>query len=100
MSENSVFKVVVLGGQGCGKTTLLNVYQQQKFDFKVKQTDAPTDVTLKVGLQAVNKTVELWTFDLPGKESFIGLSKMYIRDANCALILYDVTSQKSIEDAE
>lgn len=42
----------------------------------------------------------MWIFDLPGKDSFMGLNRMYLRDANIALIVYDVSRKDSIKNAE
>ena len=42
----------------------------------------------------------MWIWDLPGKESFIALNRMYLRDANAALILYDVNNINSFTEAE
>ena len=57
-------------------------------------------MTVKVELQTQNNAVEFWIWDLPGKESFIGLSRMYLRDTNAALIIYDVNDTQSLESAE
>ena len=43
-------KVVILGGQGAGKTCLLASYQQQKFNDRNPTSEAPKDVTVKVDL--------------------------------------------------
>lgn len=51
---------------------------------------------MKVELQTQNNAVEFWVWDLPGKESFIGLSRMYLRDTNAALIIYDVNDAESL----
>ncbi len=42
--------------------------------------------------------MQIW--DLPGKSSFVALNRMYIRDANVALIMYDVTSTESLESVD
>ncbi len=42
----------------------------------------------------------MWFWDLPGKDSFIGLSRMYLRDTNAALIIYDVNDLDSLRAAE
>ena len=42
----------------------------------------------------------MWLWDLPGKDSFIGLSRMYLRDTNAALIVYDVNDLESLKAAE
>ena len=48
----------------------------------------------------MNQTVEMYVFDLPGKESFMGLNRMYLRDTNAALIVYDKTNKQSLESVE
>ena len=42
----------------------------------------------------------MWLWDLPGKDSFIGLSRMYLRDTNAAIIVYDVNDTASLIAAE
>ena len=42
--------------------------------------------------------MQIW--DLPGKSSFVPLNRMYIRDANVALIMYDVTDASSLESVD
>ena len=51
-------------------------------------------------LQATNNSLDLWLWDLPGKDSFIGLSRMYLRDTNAAIIVVDVTNADSLLAAE
>lgn len=52
---------------------------------------------LRIDLQGQQQQIDLWIFDLPGKENLMGLNKMYLRDANVALIVYDVTSKESVD---
>ena len=97
---NLLVKVMILGGQSAGKSCLLASYQQQKFNERYPPSEAPNSVTVKVDLQASNNSLDLWLWDLPGKDSFIGLSRMYLRDTNAALIVYDVTNAESLNAAE
>ena len=48
----------------------------------------------------MNQQVNLELLDLPGRDSFMVLNRMYLRDANAALIVYDVNEAKSLQDAE
>ncbi len=66
----------------------------------MKPTNSVSTVSLKIDLQATNSKVELWTFDLPGEESFLALNRMYLRDANVALVVYDVSKKDSLDQAK
>ena len=39
-------------------------------------------------------------YDVPGNESFMVLNRMYLRDTNAAIIVYDVTNPDSLRQAE
>ena len=91
---------MIVGAENTGKTSLLKSYQQQQFDQNIRASDSAKELTLKIALQGSNSQLELWIFDLPGKESFMGLNRMYLRDANVALVCYDVNSRESLQRAE
>lgn len=99
-SELTKFKVVVIGSQGSGKTSLIASFLQQKFQEKCKPTEAVKQQAIRVDLQNMSKAVNLELWDLPGKESFMILNRMYLRDTNAALIVYDVTSMESYNTAQ
>ena len=49
------------------------------------------DKTIK--LQGIEQSVNLEVYDVPGAERFVVLNRMYLRDTNAALIVYDVDSK-------
>lgn len=95
---NPIFKMVIVGKDGVGKTALLDAFRGNPFQ-PTKPSDSAQEVTLKIDLQGSNSHVELWCFDLPGRASFMGLNRMYLRDAHIALVVYDVTNQDSLQVA-
>ena len=63
-----LFKMVVVGAQQSGKTSIINSYLKKSFNSKVKPSTSATESSVKVDLHAVNSKVEFWIFDLPGSE--------------------------------
>jgi GTPase SAR1 family protein len=51
-------------------------------------------------MQTEKRGVILNLMDLPGKDSFVILNRMYLRDANAAIIVYDVNAPETLENAE
>jgi len=51
-------------------------------------------------LQMNDQVCALELYDVPGDEKFMVLNRMYLRDTEAALILYDVTDKQSLVKAE
>ena len=91
-----VFKVIVIGYQNSGKTTLVNHYTTGSFNPHLHSTTgieySSKDVTLDNGL-----TVKLQIWDTAGQERFRSLTKTYYRGSVGAVVLFDLTSSESFE---
>lgn len=94
------YKIVLVGGDGVGKTNIMQRFKHEKFIEKYHPTDQVIDCTQDVQLQAYDASVNILMQDVPGDERFLMLNRMYIRDTHAALVVYDVTNQKSLEQAE
>lgn len=91
-----VFKILVAGDGGVGKTTLLRRYVDRTFDESTIET-VGVDFFLK---QFENETgacsLQLW--DLGGQERFRHLLEDFIMGARGALLLFDLTRMPNIND--
>ncbi|CAL1701339.1 unnamed protein product [Somion occarium] len=90
-------KIVIMGNTGVGKTSLLQRYTQNKFDPKnTTSTTGALFVTKKVYVNGIRVRLQLW--DTAGQERFRSMAPMYYRNANAALLLYDITNASTFED--
>jgi len=92
-STEKQFKVVLLG-EGCvGKTSLCLRYVQNAFNDKHLSTIQASFLTKRLNVD--NKRVGLAIWDTAGQERFHALGPIYYRDANGALLVYDITDRDS-----
>ncbi|KAK0867270.1 hypothetical protein LTS02_004218 [Friedmanniomyces endolithicus] len=93
-------KLVVLGSQGVGKTSLVHRYVKQAFEppSKSQSTIGASFLTTRVHDPESGATLRLQIWDTAGQERFRSISRLYYRGAHAAILCYDVTSAKSFED--
>jgi Ras-related protein Rab-7A len=92
-STGNVFKVVLLGDTMVGKTSLLVRFVDDSWDRVMDPTIGQT--FLKSVLQVNNEEVTLHLWDTPGQERYASSNIITIRDANCCIIVYDVSDADS-----
>ncbi|ESO95115.1 hypothetical protein LOTGIDRAFT_215280 [Lottia gigantea] len=95
-SKSLEAKVVVLGSQGVGKTSVVIRYVGGMFSKAVSPTIGASFFTYKLSLD--NYRVKLQVWDTAGQERFRSMAPMYYRKANAAMLLYDITSPDSFYD--
>ena len=89
----SSFKIVLLGEGRVGKTCLCLRYVKGSFTDHQESTIQATylDKRLNVG----KRSVKLMIWDTAGQERFHALGPIYYRDAQGALLCYDITDRDS-----
>ena len=91
---DATYKVVIFGDAGCGKTTLTQRFLTNLFKSDTKMT---IGVDFEVKSMDINeKKVKLQIWDFGGEERFRFLLPTYVRGANGALFMYDVTNYTSL----
>ena len=92
-----LFKIILLGDSGVGKSNLLSRFVRNEFDPNTKVT---------IGVEFATKTIEtegrvvkaqIW--DTAGQERFRAMTAAYYRGALGALLVYDVTRRETFEGA-
>ncbi|RZC34994.1 Ras and/or Nfu N domain containing protein [Asbolus verrucosus] len=87
------YKLVFLGEQSVGKTSIITKFMYDSFDTAYQAT-VGIDFLSKT-MYLTDKTVRLQLWDTAGQERFRSLIPAYIRDSSVAVIVYDVTNQES-----
>jgi small GTP-binding protein len=90
------FKIVVVGSSGVGKSAIVQRLVDGTFRDEGQST---VGVEFKPFIIPVeNQTVKLQIWDTAGQERFKSVSKAYFRNAVGAVLVYDITSERSFED--
>jgi len=96
MSETESFKVVLVGESGVGKTSIITQFIDQTFQEDQQSTTGGTFSTKSVKC-GNNKTLKFEIWDTAGQERYRSLTKMFYKDANAAVLVYDITRKDSFE---
>ncbi|XP_043467091.1 ras-related protein Rab-31-like [Leptopilina heterotoma] len=86
-------KVVLLGAQAVGKTSLLMRYVNKTFDSHSPPTIGASFCTCNVQIGDIGIVLQVW--DTAGMERFRSMAPMYYRKTNAALLVFDLTNQES-----
>ncbi|CAF3978246.1 unnamed protein product [Rotaria magnacalcarata] len=93
MNRGVTFKVVLLGEGSVGKTSIVLRYTEDLFNDKHIETEQASFRTKKVILDG--RRVELSIWDTAGQERYRALGPLYFREANGAILVFDITDEDS-----
>lgn len=94
-----LFKIIIIGESGVGKTCLLQRYTENSYtentsstigvDFKIK--------TIEIENNKVTEKVKLQIWDTAGQERFNSIVSNYYRGANGVFIVFDMLKKSSFD---
>lgn len=93
ISPLAKYKLVFLGDQGVGKTSIITRFMYDSFDKNYQATIGIDFLSKTMYLE--DRTVRLQLWDTAGQERFRSLIPSYIRDSSVAVIVYDITNRAS-----
>ncbi|KAK7913371.1 hypothetical protein WMY93_013582 [Mugilogobius chulae] len=92
-SYDFLFKFLVIGNAGTGKSCLLHQFIEKRFKDESNHTIG-VEFGSKI-ISVVNKMVKLQIWDTAGQERFRSVTRSYYRGAAGALLVYDITSRET-----
>nr|GLL16508.1 uncharacterized protein LOC109163655 [Ipomoea trifida] len=93
-----LFKVVLIGDSGVGKSNLRSRFTQNKFSLEPKKTVGVEFATHIVRVDDAKVKAQIW--DTTGQERYRAIVPAYYRGAVGALLVYDVTRHVTFENVE
>ncbi|KAJ3223487.1 Ras- protein Rab-11B [Clydaea vesicula] len=91
-----LFKVVLIGDSGVGKSNLLSRFTRGEFSLDSKSTIGVEFATRSI--QVDTKTIKAQIWDTAGQERYRAITSAYYRGAVGALLVYDIAKHPSYEN--
>ena len=88
-------KLIVVGNQGTGKSSILNRFVNETFDENYQATIGLDFHSKNITIH--DQDVRLIIYDTAGQEKFRSLIPMYIREAQIILFIYDISDKESFD---
>ena len=92
-SQIENYKIVIIGDQHVGKTSILSRYKYEVIETAYAPTVGIDFLTKNVFLE--DKTIRLIMWDTAGQERFKSLIPSYLKNANCIILTYDISNKSS-----
>ena len=93
-----LFKIVLIGDSGVGKSNLLSRFTRNEFNLESKSTIGVEFATKSI--QAEGKTIKAQIWDTAGQERYRAITSAYYRGAVGALLVYDISKHSTFENVE
>jgi len=93
-----LYKVVLIGDSGVGKSNLLSRFTRNEFNLETKSTIGVEFATRSI--QADTKTIKAQIWDTAGQERYRAITSAYYRGAVGALLVYDIAKNATFKNVE
>lgn len=93
-----IFKIVIVGDSGVGKTGLLTRYLRNEFTEDSKATVGVEFGGKKLEIKGSKVKAQIW--DTAGQERYRSVTNAYYKGAKGAIIVYDITNRFSFDNIE
>ncbi|KAL9241258.1 hypothetical protein vseg_015389 [Gypsophila vaccaria] len=91
-----LFKLVLIGDSGVGKSNLLSRFTKNEFNLESKSTIGVEFATKSLNFDSKVIKAQIW--DTAGQERYRAITSAYYRGAVGALLVYDVTRKVTFEN--
>ncbi|OAG30959.1 hypothetical protein NEDG_02188 [Nematocida displodere] len=91
-------KVVILGGCGSGKSSMVKKFVTGGFDPSHTTTVGAAFHTKEIVRESKRIHLDIW--DTAGQERYGAIAPMYYRDADTIIVVYDVTCRETVLEAK
>mmetsp|Transcript_14560 Transcript_14560/g.34513 ORF Transcript_14560/g.34513 Transcript_14560/m.34513 type:complete len:216 (+) Transcript_14560:231-878(+) len=93
-----LFKVVLIGDSGVGKSNLLSRFTRNEFNLESKSTIGVEFATRSIPVDG--KTIKAQIWDTAGQERYRAITSAYYRGAVGALLVYDIAKHLTFENVD
>eukprot|EP01125_Pyxidicula_operculata_P021792 TRINITY_DN8644_c0_g1_i1.p1 TRINITY_DN8644_c0_g1~~TRINITY_DN8644_c0_g1_i1.p1 ORF type:complete len:211 (+),score=48.61 TRINITY_DN8644_c0_g1_i1:301-933(+) len=93
-----LFKIVLVGDSGVGKSNLLSRFTKGEFYEETKSTIGVEFAVKSVQLHS--KTVKAQIWDTAGQERYRAITSAYYRSAVGAMLVYDIVQKETFDNIE
>jgi len=93
-----LFKVILVGDSGVGKTNILNRYTKNEFNF-----DSKTTIGVEFGSKIFNvkdHNVKIQIWDTAGQERYRSITNAYYKGSKGAIIVFDLSRRETFDHVE
>lgn len=91
-----LFKLIIIGDSGVGKSSILTRYTRNEFSQETKTTIGVELSTSLINVDEKKLKVAIW--DTAGQERFRAATNLYYRNTLGAFICYDITNYNSFQN--
>eukprot|EP01055_Gregarina_sp_Pseudo9_P005675 Gregarina_sp_Pseudo_9__5674@NODE_803_length_2199_cov_13_275926_g739_i1_p6_GENE_NODE_803_length_2199_cov_13_275926_g739_i1NODE_803_length_2199_cov_13_275926_g739_i1_p6_ORF_typecomplete_len104_score11_15Ras/PF00071_22/3_8e34Roc/PF08477_13/7_8e22Arf/PF00025_21/2_5e10MMR_HSR1/PF01926_23/7_3e06SRPRB/PF09439_10/8_6e05FeoB_N/PF02421_18/0_00031Septin/PF00735_18/0_00032AIG1/PF04548_16/0_00045PduVEutP/PF10662_9/0_0013GTP_EFTU/PF00009_27/0_0021RsgA_GTPase/PF03193_16/0_0041Gtr1_RagA/PF04670_12/0_0039TniB/PF len=84
-----LYKIVLIGDSGVGKSNLLSRFTRDEFNLESKSTIGVEFATKSVNTEGKVIKAQIW--DTAGQERYRAITSVYYRGALGALLVYDIS---------
>ena len=88
-------KCVLIGETAVGKTSIITQYTNNEFNPDVKSSIGVDNLIKEIEIENTKIKFELW--DTPGQEIYTSANKIFMKNTDIALIVYDITNKETFE---
>ena len=89
-------KIILLGKNNVGKTSLILQYSSNIFQEELASTIGAEYISKDLFFNDQKLTLNIW--DTSGQERYRSLSKIYFKNSHIIILVYDITSKESFND--
>lgn len=98
MTEEVLFKVIIIGDPTVGKTSFVHRYVNDSFRRDYKMTIG-VDFALKVIRWSDKCNIKLQLWDIAGQERFTSMTRVYYKDAHACIVMFDLEQKMTFQNA-
>ena len=96
--SNTIFKFLIIGDSGVGKTSIVRCFCHNEFTENYKETIGVEFIPFSIEIERTPIKIQIW--DTAGQEKYRALSHAYYRNAIGVILVFSYTDSQSFNNLE